>query len=78
MPTQTAPPSPLRPTPSSAPSPPAIKLALQFLAQQKQLPALITQALWNDIHGTGPASRMWWHNDPDAVAEQLDFPPKPR
>jgi hypothetical protein len=58
------------------PSPAAIALALKVLANQAELVATVSQALWDDFNGRGPNSGMWWHGDLEQVAQAM-HPKKP-
>src|SRR6516225_11010414 len=54
----------------------AIELASRVLANQAELAAAVTRALWEDFNGRGPDSGMWWHGDLERVAAWcLDDPP---
>ena len=48
---------------NSEPSISAARLALKLVSNQEKLLGKVTRALWNDFHGRGPDSGMWWHGD---------------
>jgi hypothetical protein len=59
------------------PSAAAVKLALRVIANQAELPALVTSALWEEFNGRGPKSEMWWHGDMGQVAENFGYADRP-
>jgi len=57
---------------SDTPPAPAVALALKVLDAQKELPARVMKALWDDFNGRGPYSGMWWHDDLAQVGEAME------
>lgn len=55
------------------PSVEATALACLLLANQNRLVEEIVEALWDDFHGKGPGSRMWWNGNLDEVLEAIVY-----
>lgn len=55
------------------PSGSAVEIALRVIANQSNLPSLITSTLWEEFNGRGPKSEMWWYGDIDTVAKVFGY-----
>jgi hypothetical protein len=62
---------------SATPSDAAVAVAARAIANQADLPAKVAAALWDDFSGVGPDSGMWWHGDPQQVAQMIWKPHRP-
>ena len=63
------------------PSPGAVQVALAVLANQANLPKMVTGVLWDQFNGRGAKSEMWWYGDMNQVSENFgcgDLPPPER
>ena len=57
---------------SDTPSAALKELADQTIANHKSLLQFGIELLWNDFHGNGPDSGMWWHGNVEHIYEILD------
>ena len=57
--------------PDELPTPAAIAVARRLLANQDKLVDNIKELLWDDFHGRGPSSEIWWHGNLDGVNQLL-------
>ena len=57
-------------TNSGPPSQEAVRVARKVLDNQKQLATAMARALWEEFHGRGPTSRMWWDGKIDEIRER--------
>jgi len=53
------------------PSPAMIDVALKTLADPAAMVALVINALWEDLNGSGPDSGMWWHGNLNDVTDRI-------
>ena len=56
---------------SGVPSEEAVAMVLRIVANQAALVTTITKALWDDFHGEGPNSGMWWHGNVNQVVDSM-------
>jgi len=54
------------------PSPTAIALLSNVIANQSRLIQSISSAIWEDFSGGGPESGMWWHSHLEDVEDAYD------
>ncbi len=54
---------------SDIPTDHAVSLALLVIKNQKILSDLVLKVLWDDLHGTGANTGMWWHGSFDEAFE---------
>src|SRR5687767_4295175 len=45
---------------ATEPAPASVAVALAVIRNEKKLPALVTQELWDEFNGRGGSSGMWW------------------
>ena len=53
------------------PSKRAIAVAQRTIKNQESLATRIVKAVWNDLHGRGRDTGMWWHGDIRTINEQI-------
>src|SRR3712207_5468916 len=54
---------------SDPPSEGAVRVALRVIENQQQLASAMALALWEEFHGRGPTSGMWWYGKIEKVRE---------
>jgi len=55
----------------TSPSKPAVVIAKRLIRNEKSVVTKLLKALFDDLHGKGPKSGMWWHGDIDSIYEDL-------
>jgi hypothetical protein len=55
------------------PSDGAVRIALAVLANQANLPQMVTGILWDQFNGRGAKSDMWWYGDMQQVTENFGY-----
>jgi hypothetical protein len=55
----------------SVPTKAAVTVAKRLLRNEVTIVSKLLKALYNDLHGKGPNSGMWWHGDIDSIYEDL-------
>ena len=53
------------------PTKPAITIAKRLIRNEESVVSKLLKALFDDLHGKGPNSGMWWHGDIDSIYEDL-------
>jgi hypothetical protein len=53
------------------PTRPAVAIAKRLIRNEKAIVSKLLKALFDDLHGKGPKSGMWWHGDIDSIYEDL-------
>lgn len=55
----------------NVPTKAAVKIAKRLVHNEKSIVSKLLKALYDDLHGKGPDSGMWWHGDIDSIYEDL-------
>lgn len=53
------------------PTKPAVTIAKRLVRNEKTIVSKLLKALFDDLHGKGPNSGMWWHGDIASIYEDL-------
>jgi hypothetical protein len=56
---------------SDVPTEAAVTIAKRLIHNQEALVPKLLKALFDDLHGEGPDSGMWWHGDIESIYESL-------
>ena len=54
------------------PSEEEIEIAKRIIQNEASLASKLLIALYDDLHGKGPSSGMWWHGDVESIYEDLE------
>jgi hypothetical protein len=57
--------------PSDVPTARAVAVATKVIENQKSLVRKLKKSLFDDLHGRGPQSGMWWHGDIQTVLDSM-------